>query len=607
MSWWPTLVREARLRAGIVLDGNVRDLFWCDRNRRYLTLGRLLAELPGFDARVTSDGHRVRCFDDESARLWLANESDTLGLGGSRGEGTERQLEQPLADSLARFEELRAESRAPLLVLDWAHLLVTHPSHLPTDERDWLRGVGQLLVGRDERVVDSDTLRARGGLIVLLVPSLGALPVSLYQGEPRVKVVTVPTPDRDARRDFFRRHVDDLRVAEPREAAPREGAPEPARRAPPDRIVEALADHTDRLTTVDLQQVLTLSTTTAAPLSPDALMSLYRHGDHVSPWEQLSLGKLEALSNALGARVIGQPRAVEHVATTVLRAWLGLAGLQHSARRDKPKGILFFVGPTGVGKTELAKALAEQLFGDESACVRFDMSEYNHEHSDQRLVGAPPGYVGFEAGGQLTNAVRERPFSVLLFDEVEKAHGRVLDKFLQILEDGRLTDGRGETAYFNESVLVFTSNLGASAAPATSTGEEQRLHYEDAVRRHFVEALGRPELLNRLGDNVVVFERLDAPEVRRAILERKLAPITRHLRDRFGVDLRLDAEALAHLLATARPEHGGRAFVNAIERELVNPMARFLFAHFTQLVRGRALLAYGVERAIAFELSEGRS
>lgn len=604
MSWWSSLEREARLRAGIILDGNVRDLFWSERCRRYLTLGRSIAELPHFDVRVTSDGHRVRCFDDESARRWIASGSDTLGLGRA-SEGVDRELDQPLADTLVRFEELIDERRKPLLVLDWAHLLVTQPGHLPAEEREWMRLLGQLLVGRDEHVVDSDTLRARGGLVVLVVPSLGALPVSIYQGEPRVKVITVPTPARMERSEFFRRHVDDLRVAEPRDAARHDGVS--VWRAPRDRIVDSLADQTDGLTTVDLQQVLALSTATTDPLGPDALMSLYRHGDHVSPWEQLSPTKLEASSAALSARVIGQPRAVEHVATTVLRAWLGLAGLQHSARRDKPKGILFFVGPTGVGKTELAKALAEHLFGDESACVRFDMSEYNHEHSDQRLVGAPPGYVGFEAGGQLTNAVRERPFSVLLFDEVEKAHGRVLDKFLQIFEDGRLTDGRGETAYFNESVLVFTSNLGASSAPATATPEEQRRHYEDAVRRHFVEDLGRPELLNRLGDNVVVFERLDAPEVRRAILERKLAPITHHVRDRFGVELRLAPEALEHLLASARPEHGGRAFVNAIERELVNPLARFLFQHLTQLVRGRVLHAHRVEHALTFELTEARA
>ncbi|MHB9308697.1 AAA family ATPase, partial [Fusobacterium polymorphum] len=154
---------------------------------------------------------------------------------------------------------------------------------------------------------------------------------------------------------------------------------------------------------------------------------------------------------------------------------------------------LFFVGPTGVGKTELAKSLASFIFGDENACIRFDMSEYNHEHSDQRLVGAPPGYVGYEAGGQLTNAVKEKPFCVLLFDEIEKAHGRILDKFLQILEDGRLTDGKGETVYFSETIIIFTSNIGAAEVDSNIEPKEVKKQFVEKVQKHFIEVLRRPE------------------------------------------------------------------------------------------------------------------
>jgi ATP-dependent Clp protease ATP-binding subunit ClpA len=283
---------------------------------------------------------------------------------------------------------------------------------------------------------------------------------------------------------------------------------------------------------------------------------------------------------------------------------LGLAGLQHSARRSKPKGTLFFVGPTGVGKTELAKAIAEFLFGDEAACIRLDMSEYSHEHSDQRLIGAPPGYVGFEEGGQLTNAVRERPFCVLLFDEIEKAHPRILDKFLQILEDGRLTDGRGETAHFSETVIIFTSNIGAADMPAATDRQVVRDHFIRAVERHFVGELGRPELLNRLGENVVVFEPITNPGLRRSILQRKIVPLHSHLQERFGVNLRLDEGLEGRFVESARMDHGGRGLNNAVENLLLNPLSRFLFGRRHQLRRGRTVAVHQNGTGVEFELLE---
>ena len=169
--------------------------------------------------------------------------------------------------------------------------------------------------------------------------------------------------------------------------------------------------------------------------------------------------KVRAIAKVLGQEVLGQDRAVASVVDIILRATTGLSGIQHSSRTI-PRGVMLFAGPTGVGKTELAKTMAREIFGSEEAMIRFDMSEYSQSHSDQRLLGAPPGYVGYDAGGELTNAIKSKPFSILLFDEIEKANPNILDKFLQILDDGRMTDSRGETVYFTECLIVFTSNIG---------------------------------------------------------------------------------------------------------------------------------------------------
>jgi hypothetical protein len=618
--WIETLRREQGVRDGVVLYGNTRDLFAVPGDTRYRTLPRLLMETVGAEAqgsaRLRATWDRVdglRFGSDAEARRWHeAVQRHTVG-GAGEGDaydlGEDFEEEEPASDGvrieleelLAQYRQVLAEPHLqPVLVLDWSHLLVTQPAHPDPAERGWLLQLGKALVGEPLQRVDSDSLRRGRGLLVLVSASLGAVPPVLWQGEPRVRAIAVPRPGRAERRDFFLRHRDDLRIERPR-PAPGSDAPVGTQAA-----VEALADLSDGLCTVDCRQLLALSRAVAEPLSPSHLLNLYRLGDQRSPWEELSEERLERVEQELMDRVVGQDRAVQDVATTVIRAWLGLAGLQHSARRSKPKGTLFFVGPTGVGKTELAKALAQFLFGDESACIRFDMSEFNHEHSDQRLVGAPPGYVGFEDGGQLTNAVAERPFSVLLFDEIEKAHHRVLDKFLQILEDGRLTDGRGETATFSEAVIIFTSNLGAADCPESGAGHAAlERHFLGAVEQHFTKVLGRPELLNRLGDNIVVFHPIVDDDFRLAILERKLQPLRDHLHERWGMTLELEDGVARALMAGARADHGGRGLINAVERSLFNPLTRFLFSRRHQLRQGRRVVVTHDGAALDFALEDG--
>ncbi len=280
--------------------------------------------------------------------------------------------------------------------------------------------------------------------------------------------------------------------------------------------------------------------------------------------------KLLRMDERLKRRVVGQDEAVEAVAAAVRRA---RAGMKDPKR---PIGSFLFLGPTGVGKTELARALAEFLFDDENAMVRLDMSEYQEKHSISRMIGAPPGYVGFEEGGQLTEAVRRRPYSVVLFDEVEKAHPDVWATLLQVLDDGRLTDGKGRTVDFKNTVVIMTSNVGSeiisggSHAAPRPPGEEKRI-LEEALRAHF-----RPEFLNRI-DDIVVFRRLTIEDVER-IVDLQLTRVADIVAAR-GIRLSWTGPARTWLAREAYdPVYGARPLKRSLQKLVQDPLARKLLA-----------------------------
>jgi ATP-dependent Clp protease ATP-binding subunit ClpB len=279
--------------------------------------------------------------------------------------------------------------------------------------------------------------------------------------------------------------------------------------------------------------------------------------------------KLLRMEEALHKRVVGQDEALRIVSNAIRRTRAGLSDPR------RPNGSFLFLGPTGVGKTELCKALAEFLFDTEEALVRIDMSEFMEKHSVARLIGAPPGYVGYEEGGYLTEAVRRRPYAVILLDEVEKAHPDVFNVLLQVLDDGRLTDGQGRTVDFRNTVIIMTSNLGSQAIQASldeeGAGEHNYARMKSAVME-IVQQSFRPEFINRI-DDIVVFHPLGTSQIR-AIVDIQLLYLRKRLQER-NMELVLDDSA-RDLLGEAGfdPVYGARPLKRAIQQQIENPLAQ---------------------------------
>jgi ATP-dependent Clp protease ATP-binding subunit ClpB len=288
-------------------------------------------------------------------------------------------------------------------------------------------------------------------------------------------------------------------------------------------------------------------------------------GIPVSRMMEAEMAKLLKMEERLHVRVVGQDEAIHAVAEAVRRSRAGLAD------PNRPIGSFIFLGPTGVGKTELAKSLAEFLFDDEKNLIRIDMSEYMEKHSVARLIGAPPGYVGFEEGGQLTEAVRRRPYAVILFDEIEKAHPEVFNLLLQILDDGRLTDGQGRTVDFKNTVIIMTSNIGSNWIQESADYNEMRKRVEEALQAHF-----RPEFLNRI-DETIIFRRLGADELQ-GIIDIQLTIVEKRLAER-GLHIELTRAARSFLAKQGYdPAFGARPLKRAVQQHILNPLSTKIIA-----------------------------
>ena len=398
------------------------------------------------------------------------------------------------------------------------------------------------------------------------------LPSWLTMENPRIRGIVLPKPDNLVRSVFVRSLCSRLAGYEEMDEQQR------------DKSRAVFAEQTEGMYLTDVVAITQLCR--KEQLRFDEIgeaVRRYKMGVTEDPWKKIDRDKIKNAPEIISRRLKGQDRAVTKALDILKRAVTGMG-----VTGNKPKGIMFLAGPTGTGKTELAKTLTELLFGDEQAYIRFDMSEFSAEHADSRLLGAPPGYVGYEAGGELTTAIKQKPFSVVLFDEIEKAHPRILDKFLQILDDGQLTDGRGDRVYFSESIIIFTSNLGIykldeEGKPSVNVSQEQpydevEFRVRDEIANHFKFRLNRPEILNRFGENIVVFDFI-RPEVAALIYEKVRDNALRNLLEKQKISVTLSEEANATLQqkCTEDLSNGGRGIGNQLEAWLVNPLARALF------------------------------
>ena len=580
--WLEKFNRESRFKSAILLSGNTQDVIKNEKNN-YVPLLQVVVDnlrkngysnvvvwdrIDGIDPKL-SDKVDSSCSCKKTTNQYNFDDDDTQTEGQNNKYTELKEFFPIIANAIKNGTEKTA------FVLNYSDFLFGTGGSLSEAERVYLGSLIKSVQNSQNYNLLNSSFEQVKNIIVLVARESASIPPIFYCGETSVSNIVVPLPGRTEREQFIKSNIGLLKVRENLNSD--------------NTAVDNIVDATDSFSLKEIIQLMKLSRHQEDTMKFNKLISLYKYGKKSSPWEELSKDKLVTLKDVLKKRVKGQDQAVDKIYNVIIRAFTGLSGLQHSATQKKPKGTLFFVGPTGVGKTELAKALAEFLFGDENACIRFDMSEFNHENSDQRFVGAPPGYVGYEAGGQLTNAVKEKPFCVLLFDEVEKAHGRILDKFLQILEDGRLTDGKGETVSFAETFIIFTSNIGAAEIKPSDKNVSRQ--FIDKVRDHFVNELKRPELLNRIGNNVVPFNFINSAEVFAKIAEAKFKPYIDCIKEKYRANLRFEnSEAAYKALADATDiSNGGRGLLSLIETTIGNPLAEFLFMN-SDRIEGRSIV-----------------
>lgn len=596
--------RSAGIKKCVVIDGNVGDVYLDEKNKIVTLKEYLEAMFKDMEYPDIVYWDRVEGATGAIDKLALTDEVEV--------EGDDYDFEDESEDNISKSQHGLFKSPAEILnvvyknvidkkkkvafIINWSEYLFS-ANGLSDDERKNITLLGKAVKDRKVDYLNSD---CNESVVVIILNKISGLPLSFYQGNPEVEIITLQKPDRLERRAMIQKIEDSFEVR----LASGTSSLLDSENA---QYIDMLEDFTNR----EIIQLSRLSRK-EEKMSFDKLFYLFKYGEKENPWEKLEQDRVKNIKKILSERVVGQNEAIEKIEKTVIKAYMGLTGLHKKSSRSMPKGVFFFVGPTGVGKTELSKALAEFLFGDDQACIRFDMSEYAQENSDQKLIGAAPGYVGYEEGGQLTNAIKEHPFSVVLFDEIEKAakpNPRILDIFLQILEDGRLTDSKGETVYFSDTIIVFTSNLGANQVAASSDKYGVAKEFIKIVKDYFDNELKRPELLGRIGyNNIVPFNFIQDRDFQIKICKSKLKPVIKGIEEKYKLELEFEKElnSIEYILKGVDSSKGGRDILNAINDRLLDPLAMFLFENKDDLrsLRGSKLVTKVGKNGFEFEFND---
>ena len=578
--WQKEIESFKGIKSTFIIEGNINDIYpyYDEKNQlNYYNLDSLLTKLFKIEEKAEDDKELEYNFVFCNPVLGFYNKKSSVSdilkdFDKSNNIFKNDGKQNYKVDDIEKLsviikEALTVKKEKPLtIVMNFAARYISSPTSLDSCENN-------MFINLFEASMNAKAIKGYSNTLILVVEKFNDLPSWFYYNNPNVRTITIPNPDKNIRLNFIEMNYkeeleNDLKTK------------------------GKFIDNTEGLKNSELKELKNLYERYKKKDENYSLLdalTMYKYGIKENMWESIDDGAVSSLENSLKDRVKGQDRAIKKVSSVIKRAVTGMSGLQHSSTGNKPKGILFFAGPTGTGKTELTKALAEVLFGDENNCIRFDMSEYSESHSDQKLFGAPPGYVGYEAGGQLTNAIKERPFSILLFDEIEKAHSSIMDKFLQILEDGRMTDGQGNTVYFSEALIIFTSNLGITKKIIDSSGNERREQlvsidesYEDMENKviNGIKAHFKPEVVNRIGNNIVVFDFI-RDEVSQLIVKSQIKKINENIEKIKKIKIVISPEILDYYYKLAKEknvlEMGGRGIGNMIEDKYINELSDYIF------------------------------